>query len=187
MKQKVAPQSRKNDLVVQDLNGEVLIYDLKSNKAFCLNETSALVWQACDGTKSVPEISQTIGKKLNEPANEDLVWLALDQLKKENLLENGEDVTPNFGGMSRREVIRKVGIGTMIALPLISSLVAPTAMMALSAGACAGTVCKCQDAFVMANPAGAECTGGDLLRACPTLGCRCFSDGILATDDTCAP
>jgi hypothetical protein len=37
MKQKVVPQSRKNDIVVQDLNGEVLIYDLKANKAFCLN------------------------------------------------------------------------------------------------------------------------------------------------------
>jgi len=144
MKQKVAPQSRKNDIVVQDLNGEVLIYDLKSNKAFCLNETSALVWQACDGTKSVSEISQAISKKLNEPANEDLVWLALDQLKQENLLENNEEITSNFNGMSRREVIRKVGLGTMIALPLISGLIAPTAAMAQSRSACMeGTACAC--------------------------------------------
>ena len=143
MKQTAAPLSRTNDIVVHNLNGEVLIYDLKINKAFCLNETSALVWQACDGTKSVSEISQSLSKKLSEPANEDLVWLALDQLKQENLLANSEEIVSNFSGMSRREVIRKVGLGTMIALPIVSGLIAPTAAMAqslLPPGAPAGTV-----------------------------------------------
>jgi hypothetical protein len=149
MKQKVVPQSRKNDIVVQDLNGEVLIYDLKANKAFCLNETSALVWQACDGTKSVSEISQAISKKLNEPANEDLVWLALDQLKEENLLENKEELVSNFNGMSRREAIRKVGLGTMIALPFVAGLVAPTAAMA---GSCTATGSACDPTFTTTPP-----------------------------------
>ena len=49
MKKRIAPKARKENLVVQESNGEVLIYDLDTNKAFCLNETSALVWQACDG------------------------------------------------------------------------------------------------------------------------------------------
>lgn len=134
------PVSRRDDIVVQDLNNEVLIYDLRENKAFCLNETSALVWQFCDGEKSVTEISESIGKKLDSPANEDLVWLALDQLKKENLIANGEEVVSNFNGMSRRDVIKKVGLGTMIALPVVASLVAPTAAQARSGGpvACNG-------------------------------------------------
>lgn len=29
---------------MQELENEVLIYDLKADNAFCLNETSALVW-----------------------------------------------------------------------------------------------------------------------------------------------
>jgi hypothetical protein len=176
MKQKAAPLSRKNDIVVQDLNGEVLIYDLKSNKAFCLNETSALVWQACDGTKSVSEISQAISNKLSEPANEDLVWLALDQLKQENLLDNSEEVVSNFAGMSRREAIRKVGLGTMIALPFVTGLIAPTAAMAQSLAAiCAASTCDCADAFVIANPPGTPCTGADLATPCQ------FGDGTLTT------
>lgn len=189
MKQKVAPQSRKNDIVVQDLNGEVLIYDLKSNKAFCLNETSALVWQACDGTKSVSEISQAVSKKLNEPANEDLVWLALDQLKQENLLENSEELVSNFNGMSRREAIRKVGLGTMIALPFISGLVAPTAVQAQSLAAiCAVQGCDCADAFVRANPPGTRCTGADLATPCPTAACNCYVlDNDPIGQDRCAP
>jgi hypothetical protein len=186
MRRKVLPQSRKTDIVVQDLNREVLIYDLNLNKAFCLNETSALVWQACDGTKSVSEISQAISKKLNEPASEDLVWLALDQLKKKNLLDNSEEIVPNFYGVSRREVIKKVGLTTMIALPFISSLVAPTPLMAQSAASCGGQTCKCTDFFVTASPPGTQCTGADIVDACPTAGCRCLSNGDAATPDDCS-
>lgn len=38
MKSNLNPLSRKNDLVVQELDGEVMIYDLNANKAFCLNK-----------------------------------------------------------------------------------------------------------------------------------------------------
>ncbi len=133
MKKLVAPKAREENLVVQEFDGEVLIYDLNTNKAFSLNETSSLVWQLCDGDNSFSEISESISRKLDSPANEDLVWLALDQLKKEKLIANGNEVVSNFTGMSRREVIKKVGLGTMIALPIVSSLVAPTAASAQSA------------------------------------------------------
>jgi hypothetical protein len=126
------PLGRKEDIVVQEMNGEVLIYNLKDNKAFCLNETSALVWQLCDGNKSVSEISQAVGKKLNAPVSEDLVWLALDQLKNEKLLANNEEIVPAFNGVSRREVIKKIGLTSVVALPFVSSLIAPTASQAAS-------------------------------------------------------
>jgi hypothetical protein len=75
------PTSRQSDIVVQELKGEILIYDLKINKAFCLNETSALVYGLCDGNNSVKDISNQLSKKLKQPVTEDLVWLALDQMK----------------------------------------------------------------------------------------------------------
>jgi len=37
------PTARKSGLVVQDVPDEVLIFDLKSNKAHCLNLTAATV------------------------------------------------------------------------------------------------------------------------------------------------
>ena len=46
MKSQNNPRRRKDEIIVQELNGEVLIYDLKSNKAICLNEVSSLVWDA---------------------------------------------------------------------------------------------------------------------------------------------
>jgi hypothetical protein len=124
--------SRKKDLVTQELENELLIYDLQNNKAFCLNETSAFVWQECDGKKTVKEISDSLGKKMNQPANEDLVWFALTQLKKEKLVLGDLTSENHFAGLSRREIIKKVGLSTLIALPVIVSLIAPKAVNAQS-------------------------------------------------------
>ncbi len=134
------PKARKNGLVVQDLNGETLIYDLDTHRAVCLNQTSALVWQSCDGVKTVSDISAVLSSKLNNPANEDLIRLALDQLKKENLIENSKELETKFEGMTRREAVRKVGMASLIALPVIAAMTAPT--MAQT-----GTVCgrSCQN------------------------------------------
>lgn len=148
------PLSRREDLVVQELNDEMLIYDLKKNKAFCLNATSAMVYGFCDGTKSVSDISKAVGTKLNLPVTDELVWLALDQLRDENLLENNRKLESKFEGFSRREAIKKVGLASVIALPVVSSLVAPTAASAQSGctpvggscgagqpGCCPGSTC----------------------------------------------
>jgi hypothetical protein len=131
-------KSRESNLVVQDLNKEVMIYDLTQNKALCLNETASIIWRLCDWKKSAAEISQIMSRKLKSPISEDFVWLALDQLKKENLLQNADSIKPTFNGLSRREVIKKVGLASMLALPLISSIVAPSAIHAQS-GACVPT------------------------------------------------
>jgi len=134
------PAARKADLVTQDSLNETLIYDLKTNKAFCLNETSALVWQLCDGRNSVSEISDAMSVQLKTLVSEDIVWLALDQLNKDGLLENGDTINNHFSGLSRREAIRKVGFASVVALPIISSLIAPSASLAQS---CIGINASC--------------------------------------------
>lgn len=126
------PQSRQSDIVVQELVKETLIYDLKINKAFRFNETSALVWQLCDGQHSVEQISQGLSRQLNFTVSDEFVWLALDQFKRNGLLENNNVFEINFNGLSRRQIIRKVGLASMIVLPTISSLVAPTSATAAS-------------------------------------------------------
>ncbi len=128
-----APIARKNNIVVQEVNDETLIYDLKTNKAYCLNETSALVYELCDGTRDAAEISNEMSVRLKTLISEEFVWLALDQFVREELLENVAASNDSFGSMSRREVIRKVGFASVVALPMVSSLVAPSANMAQSA------------------------------------------------------
>lgn len=133
---KNTPLVRKNDLVIQELDNEILIYDLKTNKVFGLNETSALVWQLSTGDKNILEIAQIISQKLKIPLTEEFVWLALEQMKKQNLLENESAIESHYQGASRREVIRRVGLASMVALPMISSLIAPSAVQAQSSSSC---------------------------------------------------
>jgi hypothetical protein len=159
------PKSRTEDLVVQEADGEKLIYDLRSNKAFCLNATAALVWEACDGTRDVNDIGNHLSSKLRSKANDDLVWLALDQLKKENLLEEESAVENRFQGVSRRDVIRKIGLGSMIALPIVASIVAPRAVQAQT---CVQT--------------STTCTGNNR-----SAGCNCSSTANCAAGLTCSP
>lgn len=128
------PNSRKANIVVQDLENEVLIYDLNINKAFCLNQTAGLVYQLCDGKRTVAEISDLMSKELKILVSEDFVWLALDGLRKDNLLKNANELANHFGGLTRREAVKRVGLASMVMLPLISSVVAPNAAMAASGG-----------------------------------------------------
>lgn len=126
------PLSRESEIVVQKLENETLIYDLKTDKAYCLNKTSSIIYQLCDGTRTVPEISRVLRLSAKSDISEDLVRLALDQFKQDNLLENSDEVEINFGGLSRRQVIRKIGFASLVALPFISSIIAPTSAMAQS-------------------------------------------------------
>ena len=124
------PVARRDELVIQELAEEVLIYDLEINKAICLNRTSALVWQNCDGKKNISEITGEVEKQLGYVIGEDVVWFALSQLEKENLLKNGKELPGKFNDLSRREIIKNIGLTSMVALPIVSSLIAPTSVLA---------------------------------------------------------
>jgi hypothetical protein len=179
------PLSRKENIVVQELEGEILVYDLSENRAVCLNETSALIWQACDGNKTPAEISNFISKKLNTPANEDLVWLALDQLKKENLIENASDLPNHFAGMSRREAIKKVGLSSLIALPVIMAVTSPVAAATGSVcGAVLNAVCRCDFGGDVGPTPGQQSCFNDLTLQCQQGGveCQCVVPGGTSFD-----
>lgn len=170
------PNARKENIVVQHTDNETLVYDLIINKAFVLNETSAFIWNLCDGTKDVPEISRELAKKTNLTANEDIVWLAIDQFKKDKLITNGTELPNHFAGLKRREIIKRAGLGTMIALPLITGLVAPTSLAAQS-----GAVSCMVNSDCPPNPTTGCCISNTCIQAqqVPFQGscvddCQCF-------------
>jgi len=121
------PEARREGLVVQELSDEVLVYDRERNKAHCLNRTAALVWNHCDGNRSVAEIANAIEGATSIPVDEDLVWLGVVQLSNSHLLrERGIPRTLNVG-LSRRELIRRIGLTGAVLLPVVTSIIAPTA------------------------------------------------------------
>jgi hypothetical protein len=151
----VLPRARKEQLVIQELPDEVLVYDLERHKAHCLNETSALVWKHCNGKTTVAEMTRLLEKRLATPIEEDVVLLALNQLRRFRLLEEGS-VAIGTMKVSRRDLVRKY-LPAGLALPVILSIAAPAAAQAASR--CGG--------------AGAPC-GGANPPCCPGFGC----DGI---------
>lgn len=122
---KCLPKAVNKDMLVQELEKELLIYDLKKNKAYSLNETTAAVYKACDGQTDLEEFAAV------SSFSSDLIFFTLDELKKKNLIADDKSVSP-FSGMTRREVIKRVGAGTAATLPVILMLTAPISTQAAS-------------------------------------------------------
>lgn len=164
------PKARRDGIVLQEMPDELLVYDLETNKAHCLNETSAFVWRACDGNNSVEAITELFGGASGAAVPEELIWLAIDQLSAKNLLE--KQITLKANGQTRREVIKKIGLATVIALPLVSSLAAPSSARANAAScvgracmgdAACGTSCECNCATTAGS---GQCTDQTMNFAC---------------------
>jgi hypothetical protein len=141
------PRARTEGLVVHELPDEMLVYDRDRDKAHCLNQTAALVWKYCDGKTTVSNMAEQLGRDLRaERVEENVIWYALDQLGKDNLLD--EAVTPPaiLLGMSRREMVRVLGVAAAVAVPLVTSIIAPTPAQAatcLTPGTGCGTSAQC--------------------------------------------
>ena len=142
------PMARQNGLVVQEMPDEVLVYDLDTNKAHCLNQSAAFVWKSCDGSNSVMDIVQQFEREGRGKVTEDFVWLAIDQLGENGLLEN--KISPNFNGQSRRQVLKTIGFASVVALPIIASLVAPKRALGVA-------TCACASDQMCTTPANAGC------------------------------
>lgn len=123
---KAQPLARQSSLIVKDVDTETLVYDIESDKAHCLNDTAARVWKSCDGRTTVSEIAKQLSSNLDQPVDESVVWLALDQLEKFKLLDKAPAKPAFMAGMTRRQMVARLGIAA-IAIPSIVSIVSPTA------------------------------------------------------------
>ena len=111
----------------REIEAEVLIYDERTHRAWCLNPSSACIWKLCDGRSSVEQITACAVKELGSAATEELVLLTLDELLEQGLLEGGiAEVLPR--GTSRREMFGKIGLAAAALLPVVAAITAPPAM-----------------------------------------------------------
>jgi hypothetical protein len=152
------PLARSQDVVVEAIGDELLVFDRANGRAHSLNTAAALVWQACNGSRTREQISEHC--QLDPLA----VDLALDNLADSKLLE---DYDPPAERVSRRTAIRRIaftGASIGVALPVIRSIVAPSSAMA---GSTVGSACASQ----------ADCTHA---------GSHCHSDGQ-CHPSTCHP
>jgi hypothetical protein len=126
-----APKARSKGLVIKKLPEEVLVYDLETNQAHCLNQSAALVWSHCDGRTNVGEMVGLLEMQGTEGTfTEEVVWHALAQLERFSLLEERIELPYGVARLSRRELGRRLGLVSVAALPFILSIVAPEAASA---------------------------------------------------------
>jgi hypothetical protein len=128
MKARQNPKARM-DCLTREFDDELLVYDRERNVGHCLNPTAAAAWKLCDGKTSPSQLATILTRQFSAPVDEPVVLLALEELSKARLLV---EVERPVRRTSRREVIRAIGIAGAIALPLVTSLVAPTPARAAS-------------------------------------------------------
>lgn len=168
------PTARTIEIIQQEADKELLVYDLRNDKALMLNETSKNVFQACDGEASFEDL------KHQYQYTDDLINLTIDELRKNNLMK--DNYSSSFSGIDRRDLIRKIGLSTMIALPVILSLTAPKSANAASPGAVAcstpNSQCYCQNGDTNSCGTGRVIFAG--AQTCPS-DCTCFTPGTCST------
>lgn len=138
---------REEELVVQEVGAEALVYDLRDHRIHRLGAGSLAVWRRCDGVTDSAALLAALECELGEPVTAEWLELALGELRRTNLL-SGEPA----GRVSRREAGKR--LAGAVALPLIATLVAPTAAEAGSCksfGATCSTSTECCSGICVNN------------------------------------
>ena len=151
---KIAPRARTDRLLIQELADEILIYDLDTNEAHCLNQTAALVWKHCDGKMTISQIAKTLTAETKSTVDDELVLLACHQLAKSHLMQGQFPGMSVSSGLSRRQAMSRIGTAAAVSLPLVSSIVAPGAVQAATcrpSGAACTTSAQCCSAVCSAG------------------------------------
>jgi hypothetical protein len=151
------PVAREDELVVEEVGEELLVYDQTNDCAHSLSVPAARVWRACDGERSAKALSAELD------LDADTVARALEELDECNLLDNGQPIT----GMTRREASLKTAkLGAAaVSAPLVYSILAPTPALAVTQVYCLGLT-------------GCTPTVGDsACGTCHMAGCQCCGPG----------
>ena len=128
MKTTWQPRKLRGDrITVREIEAEVLIYDGRTHRAWCLNPSSACIWQLCDGRNTVGNIAAGAAKELGLAVTEELVLMTIEELQEKGLLE-GDMGEARPRDASRREMIQKLSLATAALLPVVAAITAPPAL-----------------------------------------------------------
>jgi hypothetical protein len=130
--QRQYPAVRTDDLICEEVSGECVIYDGRQKKAHHLNSTLTWIWHRCDGTSSIDTLASAFEKQFNVANGLHVVMSGLEQLETRELLETPleipEALVAERAAVSRRSVM----VGGSVLMPLVVSMLAPTAEAAKS-------------------------------------------------------
>ncbi len=152
-------------MTVSVVNNEAVVYDKRRERAHSLNPASAFVFLYANGERTVRELAELTAAELGTPNDESYIEMTLHRLDRAELVERS--LTPSTGlqKITRRQVMKQLGL-VAIAVPIITTIAAPSPAMAQSG---AGT------------PGG----GGKPNRSSCTTDADCLSGRCLRFGDLC--
>jgi hypothetical protein len=149
--------SVRSGLLCNCLDDQVLVYDPRAERVHLLDPSTACVMELLGESRwTIEGITAEVSRRTNLPPNPDLLLLAIEELRKADLLDTDEGIPPELpgAGMLRREMLRKAALGaTALIIPAIVSLAPSTAYgqtsgcfpvnscCVVNGDCCPGTVC----------------------------------------------
>ena len=128
-------------------------------QAHCLNRSALVVFRLCDGKTGIAALATALSTELGTPCDEAMVWMALGELARAQLLRT--PLPRSDVDLDRRRVLERLALGAAM-LPAVWSILSPTPAYAASrepcfpASACMG----------VNNPMGC-CNNGGMAFSCP--------------------
>jgi|GEM_PF-1394393 len=144
----VSPRTRttQQGLLIERIGEETLLYDEECHRAYCLNPLASAIWRHCDGSASTKDIAAAVSLEFGTAVEQNLVILALNDFRRDNLLQATDETSP-VTILSRRELAMKLGYSAALLLPMVAAIAAPRAAQAYSG---------CFDCQAVGEPADSE-------------------------------
>jgi PqqD family protein of HPr-rel-A system len=123
------PVARRSDVIVQQVGGDVVVYDSVAGTAHALNALAASAYRNADGSRDLEALAAAVSSDLGVESDAGTIEEALVELARVDLVA--------FAGagrrrqsMGRRDALRRIGLAAT--LPFVTSLVVPEPVFAQS-------------------------------------------------------
>jgi hypothetical protein len=168
------PVAREEDLLVETVDGDAVVYDLRTKQVHCLKTLAAVVFTTADGTKTAADLAELASYQLAQPVSEADVQDVVLSLEESGLLNSS--TLDDGHGVSRRQALKTFAAAGAGAA-LITTIAAPAALAAgsqIATGNCCGnsatSACEglnptCASGHCCQNNGGKQCTE-----------CKCVGD-----------
>jgi len=164
------PRAREQGLLVEEVEGDTLVYDLDRHQAHCLGPVLAAVWRLCDGRRTPADIARRLRRPSGVDLDPEVVTVGLRRLSRARLIEGRALASANVSTRDRRALLKKAALLGGLALATITAPTAASAATCIQRAACEAlnnNQCTGQPCCTPGAPAGTSCVkqgGGQFCR-----------------------
>ncbi len=106
------------------LDDQLLVYDAVAEQIHLLNGTTATVLEMVEKGTATDAMVSELDQMQGAAAGSEILALALDELAKAKLIEGADHASMRVSDVNRRQMIQRLaGVGAIVLLPAIASLV----------------------------------------------------------------